>query len=507
MSHNFKQFFLMILVVAMTGFLFIYSEYRRAAEEPPQIVRAAGSNEFGVAGYVSSRSRSSDKNTAVGKITDVGFGWDREEITYNDDISFVPYDAAYAKLNSAGLKILGLLTYPGPDRSHAQWKSYVDEVTSRYPGIDAWEIMNEADNYLSAADYTPYLKEAYDIIRGKSSAPVILTGLTARWEMYPFYDGVAAAGGWGSFDAVGLHMFHDGSPYEDSYNNGTLPQEVQKVINAINKNGGGKNIWVTELGYNVDLYGEENQSNWLVESLKIVHGYSEVEKIFVYRLYDGDGSFGLTTYGFADRPSYAAVKNALANGFDSPAPPVEPEPVAVAAPEPEPEPEPESEPATSSSSEKTTTKIPVDKDKSYLRLDGEYIAADGKDQFKIVVGVEDADGKFLTDRKPSIALSGGQTNLTDFVLIGNEWVTYVSSSEKGERTAEIKVDNISLGSVKMVFGLERPASQAKTISTTPSVVAQEPDKKNNSYLVWLISGIISAIVLVTVLTIFLRKKA
>jgi len=184
---------------------------------------------YGLASYVSSLPSSSEKNTLVAKTTDLGFGWVREEYTYQDSISFVPYDAAYSKINAAGLKILGLLTYP-EGRSHDAWKSYVSKVVSRYPGVGAWEIMNEADNYLSAADYTTYLKEASAIIRSKTSAPIVLSGLTARWEVYPFWDGVAAAGGWGDFDKVGLHIYHDGNPYEDSYNNGIFSSEIKQVV-------------------------------------------------------------------------------------------------------------------------------------------------------------------------------------------------------------------------------------------------------------------------------------
>lgn len=280
-------------------------------------VAAAGRSDVGVVTFISSLPKSSAKETAVEKAQGAGFSWAREEYTYSADMNWSPYDGAYSRLKGAGFRILGLLTYP-EGGSHEAWKKYVDEVVDHYPGVAAWEIMNEADNYLSAADYTVYLKEAYDIIKSKGSATVVCSGLTARWEVYPFWDGVASAGGWGSFDAVGLHMFHDGPPGEDSYNNGTLSQEVQQVIDSINKNGGGKGIWVTEFGFDSNSYGLENQSNWMIEGLNIVSGFGEVERIFIYRLYDRDTAHGLVTADFSEKPVYAAVKGWMAGSAPAP---------------------------------------------------------------------------------------------------------------------------------------------------------------------------------------------
>ncbi len=291
----------------------------------------ASSGDYGVATFVSSLPSNSNKSTVVSLTKGAGFGWAREEYTYSSSIDFAPYDAAYSKIHGSGLKILGLLTYQ-EGVSHSDWKNYVKSVVGHFPGVSAWEIMNEADNYLSASDYTVYLKEANAIIKSKGNATVVLTGLTARKEVYPFWDGVKVAGGWDSFDVLGLHMFHDGVPTEDSFNNGTLSQEVQKVVNSINKNGGGKRIWVTELGYDSNNYGLTNQANWLVQSLGIVHGFSEVEKIFVFRLYDHGNGLGLVTSGFKQKESYGAVKNYLSGAAPAPAPAPTPKPTVSAAP-------------------------------------------------------------------------------------------------------------------------------------------------------------------------------
>ncbi len=467
----------------------------------------ASSASFGVVGFVSSLPSNADKQTVVTSAKNAGFGWVREEYTYSDSMDFSPYDAAYSKIHGSGLKILGLLTYPGDGKSHADWKNYVSSVVGHFPGVSAWEIMNEVDNNLSPADYTVYLKEASTIIRAKGGATIVLSGVTARKEVYPFWDGVKDSGGWDAFDVVGLHMFHDGVPTEDSYNNGTLNQEVQKVVDSINKNGGGKKIWVTEIGYDADKYGLSNEANWLVQSLGIVHGFSEVDKIFVFRLYDHGNGLGLLTSNFKEKEAYQAVKNYLTGSVSSPiAPPV------VTAPAPVPAPEPSVEANQDTASISVIADVPVvaiDKTKSFIRLDGKALVSNGKAQYRIVVGIEDASGNVLTDRKPGIILTGGQTNLTDFVLVGNEWFAYISSTEPGERTAQISADGQDLGTLKMTFVATKvpvitKVSQPINVPSLPVVQTNLKNKIPKPYIIAISCA--GAVLILVGVYVFWRKK-
>lgn len=424
----------------MALFLFVFSSMRELNLPPTQefnfpLAQATNSSGYGAVTFVSSLPKSADKSTVASKMSAAGFGWAREEYAY-PVVDFASYDSAYSKLRANNLQILGLLTYSS-GVSHSEWKNYVNKVVGHFPGVGAWEVMNEADNYLSPADYAVYLKEANEIIKGKGSAAVICSGLSARKEVYPFWDGLKAAGAWDSFDAIGLHMFHDGTPFEDSYNNGTFRQEIQKVVNTINNNGGGKPIWITEMGYDSSNYGIKNQANWLVDSLKIAQSFSEVNKVFIFRAYDHGNGLGLLTSDLGEKEAYIAVKNWLSNGTA----PAEPVATTQAVPEPTGEPVPVV----------IIPKVTADPEKTLLRLDGKNVPADSKTQYKIVITLIDKDGKIILDQKPSINLSGGQTELTDFVLIGNEWVAYVASSDPGERTAKISLGAVELGTVKMVF--------------------------------------------------------
>lgn len=477
-----------IWVITAVLFLFTIASIDSIDFPQPQTfvakhARAANSSGYGAVTFISSLPSSSDKTTVASKIASAGMGWAREEYTY-PVVDYAPYDSAYSKLKAQGFQILGLLTYPG-GISHDEWKNYVNKVVDHFPGVSAWEIMNEADNYLSPADYAIFLREAHEIIKGKGSATVVCSGLTARKEVYPFWTGLRDAGGWDYFDVIGLHMFHDGSPYEDSYNNGTFSQEIQKVINTV----GGKPIWITELGYDSNNYGATNQANWLVESLKIAQGYSQVYKVFIFRAYDHGNGLGLLTFSFSEKESYIAVKNWLLNGdeSESTAPIVE-EPTTVSEPEPEPEPA------------VFIPKPALDPEKSSLRIDGESVVADGKAQYRIVVTMIDVEGNIILDRKPSINLSGGETELTDFVLVGNEWIAYVSSKEPGKRTAQIGLGGVNLGELKMEFKI------IPTPTVSHSILPISADKNTNSNnLPYIIGGI--GVFLLVGLLFFLRLRA
>lgn len=275
---------------------------------------AALSSEFGVIGAVPSLSSDSSKQAAVDKIANAGFGWMRHEFHYANPMSFEHYDAANSKAKAKGIKTLGLLAYPGSGKSHDDWKNYVQSVVSHYgTDISAWEIMNEADNYLSASDYVTYLKEAHAIIKGiNPNATVVLTGITSRPETPNFWNGVAAAGGWGYFDVAGLHVYHAGNPEKVNFGGGDLIAEYDRAVASLKKNGGGKKIWITETGYKTSEVGNENQANYLARTLIMSKSISTIEKIFIYRLYDDSSeTYGLTGADLSERTSYSRVKELI----------------------------------------------------------------------------------------------------------------------------------------------------------------------------------------------------
>lgn len=271
------------------------------------------SEEFGVVDNLSSLSNNSDKDKAVAKMTEAGFGWGRYEFTYSDNIDFAPYDAAQDRLDAGGIKVIGLLHFSGSQVPNLDnWKTFVNAVVSRYGSrIEAWEIMNEVDNHLSGQSYVPYLSASYDIIKGiNSSAKVVSSGITSRPESTSFWDGIATGGGWGKFDVLGLHIYHSGYPEKVNFGGGDLVTEFDRVVANIKKNGGGKKIWVTETGYKFSE-GEQNQADWITRTLLMAKTVSDIEKVLLFRLWDNGDGYGLLTSTFTERPVFGAVKAAV----------------------------------------------------------------------------------------------------------------------------------------------------------------------------------------------------
>jgi len=442
---------------------FVVQNYNSFADGAPVTL----TDDFGIVTFVASLPARTNKLTVISKATKAGFTWTREEFTYTDPMNYVPFDSAYNKITGkSNLKILGLLTYPGPQKSHDVWKNYVAETVGRYPGIDAWEIMNEVDNELTAAEYTPYLKEAHSIIKARSNVPVICTGLTARPEAYEFWDGLVASGGWAYCDGLGLHPYHEGDPLAPDAN-GTLSEEIEKAILDIEKNSGAssstalgaspstasganpstalgasKKIWVTEFGYDSKVVGEANQAKWLVEGMSVLHSFPEVEKIFAFRLYEHDNGYGLVNVNYEEKPAFATTRNWLA----------------------------------STASMRPTNLF--SQGKSSIRIEGATVISDGKDQFTIIVSLKDRKGEYVSNIKPTILVTGGPATLTDFELKNQEWVAKIASTDKGQKNAEIKVGEKVLGTAVVFFSATEGESVVNPAATAPQLdptaVSHEP---------------------------------
>lgn len=271
------------------------------------------SDSFGIHAALPALPSEAEKQVAVAKTVEAGFGWVRHEFYYEPNINYANYDTAQRITRANGLKTLGLLTYPGSERSHEDWKNFVRAITSHYKNdVAAWEIMNEIDNYLSPAEYVTYLQEARDIIDQTSPGSIIvLSGITSRPEAVKFWDGVAEAGGWDDFDVVGLHHYHRQNPERVNFGGGDLISELSRPIASIRKYGE-KKIWLTEVGY-LDAVGRDNQANWLARTFIIAKSIPEIEKFFIYRLTNKgtDFPFGILDESFNEYPVFQVVKDTI----------------------------------------------------------------------------------------------------------------------------------------------------------------------------------------------------
>ncbi|MFA6963549.1 MAG: invasin domain 3-containing protein [Patescibacteria group bacterium] len=243
---------------------------------------------FGVGAYISSEP-DSIKSSIADSLNSVGANVTRTEIAYSASPDWTPYDTGINLASDRGIENLILLTAGTELPSVDDWGNFVETVANRYNGkASAYEIFNEADNFVSANDYAPYLSRAYDKIKAVTSAKVIVAGLTARLEATSFWNGIYNAGAWDKFDALGLHPYRNSAPEIVEFNIGDFTNSINIAANVIRAKGGGKKIWITEFGIKTGTAGAENQANYIARAYIMAMSVAEVEKVIMYRFRDGD---------------------------------------------------------------------------------------------------------------------------------------------------------------------------------------------------------------------------
>jgi hypothetical protein len=209
--------------------------------------------------------------------------------------------------------------------------------------VSAYEIWNEEDSPSwwtgapNPAAYTQLLKAAYPAIKDADpSATVVLGGLTGN--DYQFLEGVYAAGGKGSFDAVGVHTdtaCNVLSPYE--YLRGTdgrlvddsflAYREVHAVMVA---NGDEKPIWMTEMswrtteatcsegafaGQKAEGVSEQQQATYLRQAYNCLAQDPYVQVALWFAMQDeGAAVSGLVRANGSRKPSFAAMHAYVTEG-------------------------------------------------------------------------------------------------------------------------------------------------------------------------------------------------
>jgi hypothetical protein len=266
---------------------------------------------FGVGAYLSSEP-DADKTTVANMMSDLGMSITRMTINYSDNIDWSPYDTAVELTRSRNIENLILLHYEGSLPSSGDYCNFVGQVASRYSGKTAgYEILNEADNYLSGSNYAPYLSCSYDAIKANDSgAKVIASGLTARTEATNFWQGIVNAGAWDKLDAIGLHPYREKAPEVVDFNIGDFVTSINIAANFINGHGGGKKIWLTEFGTKNSV-GDANQANYTARSFIMARSVSEVEKIISYRFRDNGEGYGIVNSNLSHRSLWDRYKDVL----------------------------------------------------------------------------------------------------------------------------------------------------------------------------------------------------
>lgn len=301
---------------------------------------------FGLNMYITGHERSKEEARALIKMArQIGASWTREEIswaTWGKRARNGFYDERIGMLSDAGIGIIGmLLTTPQEYRDPAcvayaastghpdYWCAPTDleafadwagQVAERYDGdgtddapgsprVAAWEIWNEPDQdgtWLPHADPVAYgtmLRLAYDAIKAADSTAIVLNGGVMTFDtigVNAFMDRVVEVAGWNSFDALSLHPWLiDHAPDSPSLINPrqrfdvTIPGRIALAQQWVADRGGGKPIWITEVGWSTCgdrcepqfAWSEDQQADYMVRTF-VLAAANGVQHVSYFQLED-----------------------------------------------------------------------------------------------------------------------------------------------------------------------------------------------------------------------------
>ena len=289
--------------------------------------------------HLRTRVPESDWNTVLSKAADAGVQWGREEFTWDvieppeDNYSFDVYDSVVDAYDTAGVHMLGLLTYSSswassnpssPDSEFyppdiTAWTNYVNEVATRYAGrVNTWEIWNEPNLSGfwkgSAADYADLLQAAADAIHAANqNATVVLGGLSGADTSFlnDVYDALESSS---IIDVVAIHPYRvvgsnfNYAPESTADGLNTLTNDIYNVLAVMHAHGQiDTPLWLTEVGWTTDSTGvsEDTQARYVLRLYSIALSIPQVKKVFWYDMTDtSDSDYPEAHFGLLEAGTY-----------------------------------------------------------------------------------------------------------------------------------------------------------------------------------------------------------
>ncbi|KKQ74410.1 MAG: Glycosyl hydrolase 53 protein [Berkelbacteria bacterium GW2011_GWB1_38_5] len=276
------------------------------------------------------------RNTATQRLKSMGGEWAREEFNWQTlnprrgRYDLANADQAVSTYRRNGTRVLGMIAYSslwgsshpeaGTDAQFYKpnindWKTYVGVLVRRYGNyVKDWEIWNEPNAFWkpspSPEEYREILIAAYDTIKSIDPGARVGSGGTTYIDG-DFISRYLNDGGWEHLDAISVHYYSGVGPESDP--NNKLRDELSKLVyNIMIPRGGGKEIWITEMGWESGKVGEEAQGQVISRAVILARTINEVGKILVYNLRDESGnSYGLMRNNFTAKPAYNYYKKTI----------------------------------------------------------------------------------------------------------------------------------------------------------------------------------------------------
>jgi len=213
---------------------------------------------FGVCSHPHKSREINIRELLFDKMKEARVQWLRDDFSWwkveeqKGKFDFQVFDEIMDSLDARKIKMLGILTEHDANGKSAfkkrkEWLEYIAATVEHFKGrVQYWEILNEPDLYhgtpQQASEYGKLLKEASSLIRKiDPNAKIVYTGLAYGEKAY--LEASLKECDTSKFDAIGIHTYPAPTPPED-----TIAARVKLLNDAMDKFGGRKPIWITEIG-------------------------------------------------------------------------------------------------------------------------------------------------------------------------------------------------------------------------------------------------------------------
>ncbi|MEN8152896.1 MAG: glycosyl hydrolase [Acidobacteriota bacterium] len=286
-------------------------------------------SQFGINAHVS-------QNRVLNRIKTCGIQWVRIDLEWakieNTEGEFYYFEAdrVIDRSNSNGLSILGILYgSPGwsnkkkgpnyPPLNPGDWRRFVRKTVNKYKNsIKYWNIWNEPNVEKFFAEGKDvfveqiFIPAAEEIRRVDPEAIIVgpelahLNSQGSEWYFWMKYI-LTEAGEY--IDIVSHHIYKNDGVYaifEALESGENIIPPVKDIVRECGFSS--KPFWITETGWDTELFSEEEQANRYLDFLKTMRSRNYPHKVFFYQIIDdttpGIRPWGILRTDLSEKPAY-----------------------------------------------------------------------------------------------------------------------------------------------------------------------------------------------------------
>lgn len=300
----------------------------------------ADESPYGINAHVS-------QNRVLNRINTCGIKWVRIDIEWakieskKGEFYYLESDRVIDRAKSNGLSILGILygspawsnnkkgsNYP-PDNPD-NWRIFVRKTVKKYKNIiKYWNIWNEpnVEKFFAPGKdvfVEQIFKPAAEEIRSVDPEAFIvgpelahLNKAGSEWYFWMKYI-LTEAGEY--IDIVSHHIYKNDGVYAIFETLESGENIIPPVKDIVKESGfGSKPFWITETGWDTELFSEEEQANRYLSFLKTMRSRNYPDKIFFYQIIDdttpGVRPWGILRTDLSEKPAYKVYSDFINGNY------------------------------------------------------------------------------------------------------------------------------------------------------------------------------------------------